>query len=608
MAAPLLTLTDIHLTFGGTPLLDGAGLQVEERARICLVGRNGSGKSTLLKIAAGTIEPDRGERIVQSGVDLRYLPQEPDLSGYASVTAYVEDGLGDVHDPSLAFRLLGELGLTGEEAPHALSGGEARKAALVRTLAANPDIILLDEPTNHLDMPTIEWLESALDRLRAALVMISHDRRFLERLSRSTVWLDRGRTRLLEQGFAAFEAWRDEQLELEDLERHKLERRIAAETDWLYYGGVTARRRRNEGRKRNLLAMRESLRNERRAQGNVKFSMNDTGARSGKLVFEAEGICKAYGDRVIVDGLSLRIDRGERIGLIGPNGAGKTTLINILTGKLEPDRGSVRLGANLQLATLDQTREALDDEMSVRDVLTGGGSDKVQVGGRSRHVQSYMKDFLFQPEQAGTPVKALSGGERARLLLARALALPSNVLVLDEPTNDLDLETLDLLQEMIADYAGTVLLASHDRDFLDRIVTSVVMYEGDGRWTSYAGGYSDMLAQRGKGVEARRMDGRRPTGPVNKTADTPPAGASAVPRRKLSFKEKHALEKLPARLEDLAARKTSLQDQLAAADFFARDPKGFAQAAAHLEQVEDELAVAEEEWLRLEMLREELEG
>src|SRR5690606_11588501 len=414
--------------------------------------------------------------------------------GYETALEFVEAGLAPTQDRYQARYLLEVLGLTGAEPVATLSGGEARKVALARVLAPEPDVLLLDEPTNHLDLPAIEWLEAELLRSRAALVIISHDRRFLETLSRATVWLDRGVTRRLDQGFAAFEAWRDAMLEQEEIERRKLDRKIAREESWLH-GGVTARRKRNVRRVAELARMRQERREARRVQGDVRFSVGQSGP-SGRLVIEAVGIGKSFGGRTVVRDFSTRIARGGRVGIVGPNGAGKTTLLKMLTGRLAPDTGEIRLGTAIDMVTLDQRRDELAPTMTVTEALTGGRGDKVIINGQPRHVSSYMKDFLFQPEQARSPLSVLSGGERARLMLARALAKPSNLLVLDEPTNDLDLETLDLLQELLSDYTGTVLLVSHDRDFLDRVVTSVIAAEGDGRWVEYAGGYTDMLAQR----------------------------------------------------------------------------------------------------------------
>ena len=403
--------------------------------------------------------------------------------------------------------------------PQNLSGGEARRAGLARALAPQPDVLILDEPTNHLDLPAIEWLEAELMRIRSAIVLVSHDRRFLTTLSRSTLWLDRGTLRQIDRGFGEFEAWRDEVFEREERDRQKLDRKIAAELDWMRYG-VTARRKRNMGRYRALQELRRERREQKRIGGAVKFTV--TGAEvSGKLVIEAKSVSKALGGRTLIRDLSLRIARGDRLGIVGPNGAGKTTLLDMLTGAGAPDEGTVRLGSNLEIASLDQRRASLDPATSLKEALTRTGGDNVVVGGQPRHVVSYMKDFLFAPEQAGQPVGALSGGERGRLMLARALATPSNLLVLDEPTNDLDLETLDLLQEMVADYPGTVILVSHDRDFLDRTVTSILAAEGDGRWVEYAGGYSDMLAQRGA-----RVAPERPRGSARRESSKTAAGSA----------------------------------------------------------------------------------
>src|SRR5215475_10105126 len=490
MAPPLIQLKDIKLTFGGTPLLTGVELSVSPSERVCLIGRNGSGKSTLLKIAAGLVEADSGSRFVQPGATIRYLPQEPDFAGHATTLAYVEAGLGPGDDRYAARYLLEQLGLHGDEDPTNLSGGEARRAALARVLAPSPDILLLDEPTNHLDLPTIEWLEGELDSRRSALVLISHDRRFLTNLSRATAWLDRGQIREIDRGFAAFESWRDEVLSEEEREQHKLDRKIVNEEHWLRYG-VSGRRKRNVKRLGNLFALREQRKNYRGASGNANLAAAEA-EKSSRLVIEAKNIGKAYGERGIVDNFSIRIQRGDRV--------------------------SVRLGANIEMATLDQHRESLDPRSTLAEALTGGRGDHVMVGGKPKHVVSYMEDFLFAREQMRTPLEVLSGGERGRLMLARALAKPSNLLVLDEPTNDLDLETLDVLEEMLGDYEGTVILISHDRDFLDRVVTSVIAPDGNGRWIEYAGGYSDMLSQRG--FDLSRDDVKAPV--IEKKETKPP--------------------------------------------------------------------------------------
>jgi len=597
MAPPILILRDIDLTFGGTPLLEGAGISVSHGERLCLVGRNGSGKSTLLKIAAGLVEADHGEVFIQPGTSIRYLPQEPDLTGFATTGDYVEAGLGPNDDPYRGTYLLQQLGLNGSEDTSILSGGEARRAALARALAPQPDILLLDEPTNHLDLPAIEWLEKELKSMRSALVLISHDRRFLENLAQATVWLSLGSVKRMDKGFAHFEAWRDEIIELEELDRHKLDRKIVAENHWLVHG-VSARRKRNQGRLRALNDLRQKRRDQRQLPGAVKMSVSESEA-SGKLVGEAKGLSKSYGDVCIVRDFSMRIQRGDALGLIGPNGAGKTTLLNMLTGTLAPDEGTMRLGVNLEMVSLDQRRESLDADWTLSDALTGGGSDMVSVGGVQRHVVSYMKDFLFTPNQVKTPISALSGGERGRLMLARAFAKESNLLVLDEPTNDLDLETLDLLQEMLANYGGTVLLVSHDRDFLDRVVTSVIASEGNGRWIEYAGGYSDMISQGGS-FSKKSGDSVKP----RKRAKIE---QKRVKKRKLSNKEKYALEKLPGQIEAFEVDIKKYHDKLALPDFYSNDPQAFAKTADKLKFIEAQLAVAEEEWLSLELLSSEFD-
>lgn len=604
MAPPLLILRDIHLTFGGTPLLTGAELSVSEGERICLVGRNGSGKSTLLKIAAGIVEADSGERFFQPGRTIRYLPQEPDLSAYATTLDYVNEGLTDGDDPYRAQYLLDVLGLTGKENPSNLSGGEARRAALARTLAPEPDILLLDEPTNHLDLPAIEWLESELKSLKSAMVIISHDRRFLENLSRATVWIDRGTARRMDQGFGKFEAWRDEVLEQEEQDQHKLAQKIKREEHWMTYG-VTARRKRNMRRVRELADLRKQKREHRGPQGTAKLAATEAEV-SGKLVIEAKHVSKTYGERSIVTDFSTRIQRGDRIGLVGANGAGKTTLLKMLTGELAPDAGKVKLGTNLEMVTLDQKRENLDPNDTLSSVLTGGRGDTVVIGDETKHVIGYMKDFLFSPEQARTPVGVLSGGERARVMLARALANRSNLMVLDEPTNDLDLETLDLLQELLADYPGTALIVSHDRDFLDRVATSTIISEGDGLWREYAGGYSDMLAQRGEGVTARKTEKAAKQAALKQKDGLPGEKPAAKPaaKSKLSFTQQHLLKTLPNTIAKLEAKLEQLQLEMNDPQLYVKNPDKFAKISAQISDLATEKDTAEEQWLELEMLNE----
>ena len=606
MAPPILKLDDIFLSFGGTPLLAGASLQVEPGDRICLVGRNGSGQSTLMKIAAGLAEAQSGEVFRHPSATVRYLHQAPDFDGYDTVAAYAEAGLGPSDDPYRVTYLLEHLGLSGAEDPKSLSGGEARRAALARVMAPEPDILLLDEPTNHLDLPTIEWLEGELQSTRSALVVISHDRRFLEKVSNATVWLDRGQSRRLNRGFAHFEAWRDEVLEAEELEQHKLGKAIEREEHWLRYG-VTARRKRNMRRLGALHDLRARYRGHKGPQGSVQASASDA-QESGKLVIEAEKIAKSYGERAIVAPFSIRVHRGDCIGLVGPNGAGKTTLLKMLTGQLEPDSGTVKLGTNLEVATLDQRREDLDLDDTLAHYLTDGRGETLLVDGEQRHVTGYMKECLFQPEQARTPIRNLSGGERARLMLARILSRPTNLLILDEPTNDLDIETLDLLQEIVAGFAGTVLLVSHDRDFLDRTVTSTIApadpENPDGRWIEYAGGYTDMMAQRRGAIEEKRKAEKAEKAKTAAAA----APAESKGKGKLSFKQKFALENLPKEMDkterEIAAREAKMADPA----LFTKDPATFNRLAAEMEKLRDGLTKMEEEWLELEMLREELEG
>ena len=468
-------------------------------------------------------------------------------------------------------------------------------------MSPEPEILLLDEPTNHLDLIAIEWLENHLARCRSAVALVSHDKRLMADLTNATVWVDRGTTHRLDRGFSAFEAWRDAKLEEEESERRKLDRRIVDEERWMRYG-VTARRKRNMRRVAELEGLRRERREARRSVGLTNMVAQEARA-SGALVVEAERISKSYGLKPIVRDFSLRIMRGDRIGIIGANGAGKTTLIDLLTGALAPDSGEVRIGSNVLMARLDQKRASLRPSTTLLDALTGGGSDYVTINGERRHVIGYMKDFLFAPEQARTPIDKLSGGERGRLTLAIALAAPSNLMALDEPTNDLDVETLDLLQELLGDYKGTILLVSHDRDFLDRVATSVIVSEGGGRWLEYSGGYSDMVAQRGHG-----LSGPLAASPTEKF-DRPAARSKneAPPKRKLSFREKRALDLLPERMDALRQELDALELVLADPDLAGREPAAFEAATMRYGRVREELEKAEDEWLALEILREGME-
>ncbi|MUG79419.1 ATP-binding cassette domain-containing protein [Bombella sp. ESL0380] len=601
MSAPILNLQNISYTLGGRPLLDGATLSVLPGERLCLVGRNGSGKSTLLRIAAGELEQDDGERFLQPGLKVHYLPQEPDLSGWDTVFDYVTAELDETaHYRARA--MLSELGMDGREKCASLSGGEARRSALARALATEPDLLLLDEPTNHLDLPCIAWLERELLASGAGMIIISHDRRFLETLCKAVIWLDQGGTQRLDASFAHFESWRDEQIELAERAAHKLDRQIAREEDWMRYG-VTARRKRNVRRVAELAALRAERRDlASRQRGSLKLEASET-ENTSKIVMAAEGVGWAYPERPLIRDLTLKVTRGDRLGICGANGAGKTTLLRLLTGEMTPQAGEIRRSPSIQMVTLDQQRSALDGDQSVASFLTDGHGEMVQVGTEKRHVIGYMKDFLFRPEQARTPVSHLSGGERGRLALAAALARPSNLLVLDEPTNDLDLETLDMLQDMLGDYAGTVLLVSHDRDFLDRLATSTLVAEGDGSWIEYAGGYSDMLAQRrGRSPVERRQKDTAPS-----SSDTGSSPVRTVKQTvKLSYKEQRELDRLPELLEKLEKDATLCRNALADLGLYNRDPVRFEKITAALEDTETKLRQAEERWVELESKREEL--
>jgi ATP-binding cassette subfamily F protein uup len=593
---PLLALREARLGFGERPLFDGLSVAIGRGERACLVGRNGSGKSTLLKALAGQVELDGGGRFQQPGTTIAYLPQDSDRRAGETVAAHVAGGLpggGDPADYRVA-ALLDRLALAAGRPLGELSGGEARRAALARALVGAPDILLLDEPTNHLDLPTIEWLENELADFRGGLLTISHDRAFLRRLTRRTLWLDRGRVRELDEGFAAFDAWAATIVEQEEQAAHKLDRRIADETHWLRRG-VTARRKRNEGRLRRLVALRQAKAARIRTGGTARLALAPSEA-GGELAIEAQHLAKAFpgpaGSRTIIADFSTRILRGDRIGIIGANGAGKTTLLRLLTGDLAPDSGRLRLGTALQPLYFDQRRASLDPAVSLWRTLAPGGGDSITVRGVQRHVVAYLRDFLFDDSQALMPVGSLSGGERARLLLARLFAQPSNLLVLDEPTNDLDMETLDLLQEVLDDYDGTLLLVSHDRDFLDRLVTSVIAVEGDGRVFENAGGYSDYLRQRPPVLP--------PKGPEQRPARTTPRRES---RARLGYQEQRELAGLPSRLADLAAEITRLEASLADSGLYGRDRAGFEASVARLAAARGELEAAELRWLELEEKR-----
>ncbi|MBF9020389.1 ATP-binding cassette domain-containing protein [Rhodobacterales bacterium HKCCA1058] len=603
MARPsLLQLSDISLTFGGDPIFDGLDLVVHQGDRVALVGRNGSGKSTLMKVMAGLIEPDTGSITSPQGTSVGYMEQEPDFTGFATLGDFATATLG----PSEAWRveaLADGLKLRLDADPAKASGGERRRAALARLLAEEPDTMLLDEPTNHLDIEAIGWLEARLAETRTAFVVISHDRAFLNALTRATLWVDRGQVRRNEQGFAGFETWRDKVWDEEDTARHKLDRKIKSEARWAVEG-ISARRKRNQGRVRALADLRAERAAMIRRQSTAAMVLEE-GPQSGRKVIEAKGISKSFGNMQILKPFDLRILRGDRVGFVGPNGAGKTTLLNMLTGQLAPDTGHVTLGKGLEMAVFDQNRAGLNPEASLWDSLTldreiavNGSSDQVMVRGSPRHVMGYLKDFLFDEAQARAPVRSLSGGERARLMLAKIMARESNLLMLDEPTNDLDVETLDLLQDLLGDYAGTVLLVSHDRDFLDRVATSTVVLEGQGRAQAYAGGWSDALAQ-GARIGAVQED--REASPAAKSGpDRVVSNAGAKPAAGLSFTETHRLKELPSVIARLEAEMGKLSELLSDPDLYTREPIKFTKATEALAERQAKLAAAEEEWLLLE--------
>lgn len=598
MPPPLLTLQDMALRFGSRPLFTDITLALSKGERVCLVGRNGSGKSTLMKVIAGLVEADTGRFWQQPGTRVAYLEQSPDLSVYKTVQDFVCAGAvaGQPSEAHVAETELLALGLEPDRSPDGLSGGEARRAALARLFGAEADILLVDEPTNHLDLDSIAYVEDRLQRYRGALVVISHDRAFLKAVTNTTLWLDRGILRRNEHGFEDFERWQDAVFTREAEEQHKLNRLIAEETRWSVEG-ISARRKRNQGRLRRLY----DLRAERAAhvkQAGVANIQMETGAASGKLVAEVTEVSKAYGNRSIVKGFSTRILRGDRLGIVGPNGAGKSTLLKIITGQLAPDKGDVRLGTKLQMVYLDQTRSRLEPDKTLWQTLCPLGGDQVMVGERPRHVVAYLKDFLFDEGQARSPVRSLSGGECNRLLLAQALAQPSNLLILDEPTNDLDLDTLDLLQEVLADYGGTLIIVSHDRDFLDRTVTSTIIFGADGSLREYPGGYTDAMQQKSQDESAKTQAPVKPS----KADKAAPTATRAAPKTspKLSNKERAELSKLPGLMEKLEKDIATFESALSDPSLYTDDPKKAGQFAAALDVKRQELSAAEERWLELE--------
>jgi ATP-binding cassette subfamily F protein uup len=593
--APLLQLNSVSLTFGGNPLLDGVALTVQPGDRLALVGRNGSGKSTLMKLMAGLHDPDSGTRTIPPGVTVGYMEQDPDLTLFSTLGDFAASNLPEGQDYRLAVVAEG-LKFDPSTPVASASGGERRRAALAKLLAEAPELMLLDEPTNHLDIQAIEWLEAELRDTRAAFVLISHDRAFLRALTRATLWLDRGTLRRRENGFEGFEDWRETVWAEEDDARHKLDRKIKAEAKWAVEG-ISARRKRNMGRVRALQQLRADRAAQIRRQGAAALAF-ESGPTSGKKVIEAERISKAYGEKTLIKDFSLRVLRGDRVAFVGPNGVGKTTLLKLLTGEVQPDSGTVSLGTNLEIAVFDQTRARLDPEASLWENLTGdplmrvsGAADQVMVRGTPRHVVGYLKDFLFDDIQARAPVRSLSGGEKARLLLAKLMAQTSNLLILDEPTNDLDVETLDLLQDILGDYDGTVLLVSHDRDFIDRVATTTVALEGQGRATVYPGGWSDYASQRPAPEDETTQ--RSAPKPVAPPRAEPPRGSG------LSFTERRRLDDLPAQIERLEFEIAKLTALLADPELFARDPVKFRKATEALADRQAALSAAESDWLDL---------
>ncbi|MDG2294927.1 MAG: ATP-binding cassette domain-containing protein [Paracoccaceae bacterium] len=593
---PLLQLNDIALTFGGNPVFDRLGLVIHPGERLALVGRNGSGKSTLMKVMAGLAEPDRGARVMPPGLAAGYMEQDPAMTGFTTLGDFATSGL----EPGELYRVeraAEGLKFDPERLVETASGGERRRAALAKLMAEAPDLLLLDEPTNHLDIEAITWLEAELKTSKAGFVLISHDRAFLNALSRATLWIDRGQVRRNEQGFDGFEAWRDKLWQDEDMQRHKMDRKIKSEGRWAVEG-ISARRKRNQGRLRALHSLRAERAGMIRRQGTAAMALN-AGPKSGRKVIEARDVVKSFGETLILRRFSITIQRGDRIALVGPNGVGKTTLLRLLMGELDPDQGQIKHGTNLVPAVFDQNRAQLDPEMTLWDSLTGdpamrvsGKADQVLVRGAPKQVVGYLKEFLFDEAQARAPVRSLSGGEKARLLLAKIMARESNLLVLDEPTNDLDVETLDLLQELLDDYQGTVILVSHDRDFLDRVATTTIAMEGQGRTVAYAGGWSDYQAQ--------KQGAPTPVKPAATKAKPEVKTAQQAEKPGLTFTERHRLESLPAEIEKLEAEITKLEEYLSVPDLYQQAPVKFQKASAALVERQQALQIAEDDWLTLE--------
>ena len=594
MAAPILSWEGLGLVQGNGWLFQDLDIHIQQRDRLALIGRNGAGKTTLLKLLGGQVDADKGTRSIQPGTKIVTLEQDPFFTGFDTLMDFALSGK-DAPPRHEVESISGQLGIDMERKAESASGGERRRAALARALASEPDLLLLDEPTNHLDLAAIDWLEDWLQRYRGAFVVISHDRTFLERLTKATLWLDRGSLRRKDIGFGGYEAWMEQVYAEEARAADKLDAKLKIEAHWLERG-VTARRKRNMGRLEKLHEMRATRAAMLSPQGTAKLALGTDDEAKSKAVIVADKVFKSFGDRPIVKDFTLRITRKDRIGVVGSNGAGKTTLLKLLTGELEPDSGTVTLAKTLQGVMIDQQRSLMAPDKRVRDVLAEG-SDWIDVRGSRKHIQGYLKDFLFDPGLVEARVGTLSGGERSRLLLAREFARKSNLLVLDEPTNDLDLETLDLLQEVIADYEGTVLIVSHDRDFLDRTVTITLGMDGSGRVDIVAGGYADwekMRKQRLAGKPVAKANGEK----AESTAPPSPPPPAAK-KGKLSYKDQRDYELLPRRIEELDAAIARGEAQLADPDLYAKDPKKFDALMAALEKVRGEKDAAEERWLEL---------
>ncbi|PZT96994.1 MAG: elongation factor 3 [Brevundimonas sp.] len=604
---PLVALKDVRLQDGQRPLFDGVDLAVEPRSRAALVGRNGAGKSTLMKVVMGLVEPDSGDRSVQSAVRFAYVPQEPDLSppsSSASDRATKEWTLLDYASAGeaeswTAEAWLATFGLDPAKSTQGLSGGETRRAALAKAFAEEPDLLLLDEPTNHLDILAIELLENELISARFALLVVSHDRAFLNRVTDTVHWLEGRRVRTLNKGFVQFDEWSTKVLEEEAESLRRLTKTIERETA-TFYSSITARRSRNEGRARSLQALRAE-RAEKMKDVPRELSLGvDSGATSGKLVAEIKHVSKGFGGRTLFKDLTTRIIRGDRLGIVGPNGAGKTTLVKTLLGELAPDEGTVRMGANLEPVYLDQSREGLKSDMTLWDALTPGGGDSILVRGVSKHVAAYAKDFLFSEAQLRQPISTLSGGERNRLLLARALAKPANLLVLDEPTNDLDMDTLDKLEELLEGYDGTLILVSHDRDFIDRLSTSTLALNGRGDIVETPGGWTDFIRQNPGFLQPGANPRPQDKAAAQRAADNPAPAVAPKKTAKLSFKDAHRLKELESLIDALPAIIAKHDATLADPTLYARDPKAFDAAMKAAEKARADLESAEMEWLELE--------